>query len=320
MSKATLGLILLAALLHATPAGAQACDPGNPCPLNFNQCRIFDGCINGSCVYSDRNCDDGDVCTDDSCNANAPGGCVHVPHCGVNTICSDQNICFKRAIPLGGHIVFIAECVNEGPPNCDDNDVCTTDHCVEPAGCLHDPVPFDDHDVCTLDECDPVAGISHTPLPGCCNLDTECSGDKCTTGKQCVDHSCTGGAAVTCDDGDPCTIDSCNPADGCLTRSRDGFEGLACICDRTPPATCAGATVPRTITKRSTKACKLIATARTADTVHARKLLGRVAVQLKRAKAAVARFGRKAPAGCGQALAAQLGDDEARAQSAEQSL
>ena len=78
--------------------------------------------------------------------------------------------------------------------------------------------------------------------------------------------------------------------------------------------------MPRTITKRSTKACKLIATARTAETAKARKLLARVAVQLKRAKAAVARFGKKAPPGCAQALAAQLGDDAARALSAEQSL
>ena len=57
------------------------CDDGNPC--------TNDACdaATGTCTHSVVNCDDGQICTDDFCNT-ATGGCTHTP-----TNCDDANPC-----------------------------------------------------------------------------------------------------------------------------------------------------------------------------------------------------------------------------------
>ena len=44
--------------------------------------------------------------------------------------------------------------------------------------------------------------------------------DACTQGGQCQDGQCVGAQALTCDDADGCTEDSCNPAVGCVHTTR----------------------------------------------------------------------------------------------------
>jgi hypothetical protein len=44
----------------------------------------------------------------------------------------------------------------------------------------------------------------------------QCSdGDKCTTGDVCANGECTGGAPMSCVDGNPCTSDACYRKRGC---------------------------------------------------------------------------------------------------------
>jgi hypothetical protein len=157
-------------------------------------------------------------------------------------------------------------------------------------------------------------------LLGCCNLDDECAADQCVLGAQCLDHACSGGTPRDCNDGDACTIDRCNPADGCGSRAREGFDGVSCTCERALPPSCAGATIPSSITRRQEKVCALIAVARAADAVKARRLLGRVGKQFKKTEKVARRSGKKVGAACAEDQANLFADGRARAETVRQGL
>ncbi len=91
------------------------------------------------------------------------------------------------------------------------------------------PLVTDDGNVCTADTCDPVLGIAHTPLPGAPCDDA----NACTVGDSCDSAgTCQAGAPLVIDDGDPCTIDSCDPATGAVhtaaPEGADCSDGNAC--------------------------------------------------------------------------------------------
>lgn len=63
-------------------------------------------------------------------------------------------------------------------------------------------------------------------------------GDACTGDDQCTKGACEAGPAVVCDDGSPCTADSCDPGIGCTTSPDNGVpcddgndctQGDACL-------------------------------------------------------------------------------------------
>jgi hypothetical protein len=66
-----------------------------------------------------------------------------------------------------------------------------------------------------------ASGCSYVPLPGICN-----DGDACTENDGCSTGQCTGDT-VDCDDGNPCTLDDCDPAAGCTYDSATS-EQAAC--------------------------------------------------------------------------------------------
>ncbi len=125
-------------------------------------------------------CDDGsgDSCTVHECTST---GCVHSPRAD-GTACDDRNACTST-------------------------DQCSAGQCV--GGALLDP---SDGNPCTADACDPLTGISHTPLP----IGTSCSdGNPCNGEEVCgVAGGCIPGIAPGLDDGNPCTVDLCDPALG----------------------------------------------------------------------------------------------------------
>jgi len=49
------------------------------------------------------------------------------------------------------------------PEVCDDQTLCTIDHCDPWFGCYFIPVDGDDNNQCTIDLCDPESGIQHVP-------------------------------------------------------------------------------------------------------------------------------------------------------------
>jgi MYXO-CTERM domain-containing protein len=217
------------------PMGA-ACPDANPC----NGDEICDG--KGACVASTAPaCDDNNPCTADACTPAT--GCTHTP-VAAGTACSDGDTC-------NGDEVCDANgtCQAGVPLDCADADPCTVDTCDKVMGCQHaqaadgascsdgdacngaevcmagactagTPLDCDDGNACTFDACDPAKGCTNDAMPD----GTSCSdGDQCNGGEECLSGVCTAGTALSCDDGNDCTVDSCDATTGCAhTNAADG--------------------------------------------------------------------------------------------------
>ena len=192
-----------------------------------DSCTVGDWCLAGQCQPGKiMACNDGNGCTDDSCQAGV--GCVHVPN---DDQCSDNNAC------TAGDHCSAGQCVYEDAVECDDNNPCTSESCDPALGCKYVMLnaPCDDGDDCTIgdscqagqckpgalmtcqdnnpctdDACAPGVGCVYTANEGECSDNNEC-----TTGDHCLDGACAFDELVACDDDNPCTADSCDPTAGC---------------------------------------------------------------------------------------------------------
>jgi subtilisin family serine protease len=98
---------------------------------------------------------------------------------------------------------------------------------------LATPGPCDDGDPCTADTCDPQGGCTHTTVAD----GTSCADqDLCNGAETCQGGTCTPGAPLVCDDGDPCTIDGCDPSVGCVFRATCDDRN-PCTADTCDPST-----------------------------------------------------------------------------------
>jgi hypothetical protein len=226
------------------------CDDGNAC--TGDACEPLTGC-----TTSPVNCDDINACTLDGCDEVL--GCKHdLVVCDDGTVCNGLEACD----PVTG------ACVPGTPAECDDEDTCTFDKCSPTTGCQHTRFACDDDDLCTADSCDPIKGCAYTPVmcedgnvcngaescnpktggcdagppPDCDDLDA-CSVDSCDPAQGCI-HG-----PLACDDGDPCTTDSCDPSLGCshapvVCADADACNGIeVCnpvtgVCDAGSPSEC----------------------------------------------------------------------------------
>ena len=100
----------------------------------------------------------------------------------------------------------------------------------------------DDGKQCTLDDCDPKVGCINVNA----KVGTPCDdGSACTSSDACqLSGSCVG-SAVICDDGKPCTVDSCGPTSGCKHTAAPSTQacddGSACTTgDKCTGGTCVG--------------------------------------------------------------------------------
>jgi len=172
-------------------------------------------------------CDDGDQCTDDECNA---GECVHTAHTGS---CDDGDAC------TGPDLCIDGVCVAGEKVICDDGNQCTNDACSSVEGCVHvfstggceDGDPCTDGDLCVGGECLPGAAILCYP----CETDDEClpleDGDLCNGIVGCVAGLCevAPGSVVECVglNADDCLAPVCEPATGtCLDQPTN--QGQLC--------------------------------------------------------------------------------------------
>jgi len=175
---------------------ADDCDDGDPCTI--------DGCVDGACVNAPVDCADDDPCTIDSCDPTT-GECLHE-----DVVCEDGFVCVEGDC--------LATCAENA--ECDDEDLCTDDACVEGV-CVNAQKDCDDGDVCTVDACNEATG-------DCTNLPTVCD-----DGYACVEGDCVPTCTEDdeCDDGDPCTDDSCvegvcaNTANGECDDDGDDDDG-----------------------------------------------------------------------------------------------
>jgi hypothetical protein len=178
-------------------------------------------CSAGQCV-----CPLGEVVCPDANNPLA-GKCVNLAedpdNCGAcGTVCGGPTgpdaPCRVRACVNGGCTTVPNPAVIPGVTPCEDGDVCTLgDTCNNAGTCQPGPVK-----VCV--QCQTCANVEGVAT---CVPDPAQVGDSCDDENACTESDvCTGTAAaptgvcagtvITCDDNNPCTTDTCNPASGCV--------------------------------------------------------------------------------------------------------
>jgi hypothetical protein len=219
-----------------------SCDDADACTVD--SCDPVMGCLNRRI-----SCDDRDACTADSCDP--ASGCVNAA-----ISCDDRNQCTADSCDAS------TGCMNRDiSASCDDGNACTADSCNTVSGCVNAPITCDDGNECTAESCDALTGCTSSPvadgtscdsglgqcLQGVCEAsdcfrDADCNdGDACTMDtcnlatNECVNTD----ISASCDDGNACTEDRCAPATGCVNtditaRCDDGEE---CTTDSCAPAT-----------------------------------------------------------------------------------
>ncbi len=258
-----------------------------PCQVAADCAPFEDGdWCNGSLVCLDERCVV-DPTTLVECVDDTPADCT-VPQCAPatgqceaaaapdGTSCTDDDPCTIDDRCIRGL------CEPGQPPDCDDDNPCTDDLCSPSGACAHDPAaeprgcedgdPCTGPDVCADGACVPGPEVvCESALPcasGLCAPGVGCQlvpndgapcedGDFCTAGDACSGGLCAPGAPAFCDDGNPCTSETCEPATGCAVQPLDGApcdDGNPCtesdscldgqcrgsdVCECNSPADCA---------------------------------------------------------------------------------
>ena len=212
------------------------CDNGDPCD-GVETCNPVSGACGPGPLPT---CDDGDVCTDDSCTPFV--GCLHTPNtapcddgkrCTFNDTCSGGT-CGGTPVPCeNGNVcdgVAVCDsasgaCVAGPIPDCDDGNQCTDDTCDPLLGCQHqnNTSPCDDGDLCTLfEKCDGNGVCVGTPVS--CTDNDRCNGEEICNP---ATGACMPGTPPDCNDGNVCTADSCDPVAGCLHNKVLNYNGCS---------------------------------------------------------------------------------------------
>jgi hypothetical protein len=203
----------------------------NSLPCNDGDvCTTEDVCAGGACVGGAAlSCDDGDLCNGaESCDSNIGCEAGEPLDCDDGDLCNGVEFCFG---PEGCKSGLALECGDNDPCNgeescdgqlgcllgtplvCGDDNLCNgQEYCEEGSGCqAGEELDCNDLNPCTDDSCDGMDGCIHTLN------DKECDdGNACTVGDKCNAGECVYGGLQNCDDDNPCTNDSCDPATGCL--------------------------------------------------------------------------------------------------------
>ncbi|MBM4353567.1 MAG: hypothetical protein FJ109_07175 [Deltaproteobacteria bacterium] len=201
--------------------------PGEPCD-DLDACTTATACsLDGHCRGMPVFCDDGNLCTTDSCLPDK--GCVFVPN---ENVCDDGNGCTKNdrcsAAICGGE--------ETGDCACDNDDDCVPfedgNQCNGKVKCVFGTckAPQSSVKVCADAEDNPCQKSVCAPDTGTCvkivrENGRPCDdGNACTVADLCFGGTCVGSAPRSCDDSNPCTIDTCDPASGCL----NSFSAYPC--------------------------------------------------------------------------------------------
>ena len=196
---------------NAGCCGDKDCDDDEACTKDT--CGS-DGACKNEALADDSVCDDGAECTTEKCLG---GACAITPKAD-NTDCGDGNKCID------------AGCINGGcakaSKDCDDDDSCTTDLCSAADGaCQHAAKALgsacSDGETCTTsDKCDAGGQCVGTAQADGVNCN---DGFSCTAKDRCQTGVCVGTPDDTpCDDKNTCTIDLC---------SVKGAAGTGCLHD-----------------------------------------------------------------------------------------
>jgi Dictyostelium (slime mold) repeat len=197
------------------------CDDGDVCTVD--SCDSSVGCVY---VNISSGCDDGNACTADSCDNVT--GCVYT---GINSLCDDGNVCTTDSCDLSIGCVY----TNNLSP-CDDGDACTDISACDAGVCTPtSTIICDDTLLCTVDSCDPSSGCVYTSISSLCDDSDACTTDVCDENNGGCVYTASGSL---CDDGDACTVDSCDNVTGCVNVSIASScdDGINCTVDSCDPS------------------------------------------------------------------------------------
>ena len=157
------------------------CDDGDLC-TSKDSCQKSGACI-GEKWDKTGQCDDGNACTDENCNPKT--GCSSFELVGQTKECTNDGDKCVSAACTGG------KCVKSPPKDCSDQD-----------------------QACSTATCDPGSGQ--------CKFSDKKDGEECVDTAKCIQAKCISGvcadaaAKLECNDGNPCTNDTC------VKASKDG--------------------------------------------------------------------------------------------------
>lgn len=231
--------------------GADSCtglDPdGTLCRASTGDCDAEETCSAGACPadgFQPRGtvcrgasdvCDRAEACT--GLSATCPSdvlkraGEVCRPSsgdCDVAEACTGD----AAACPSDGFLPVGTSC-RAAAGDCDVAEVCPGDAAACPSDVL---LPVGTSCRAAVGDCDVAESCSGAdaacPADVIVEDDEPCDdGDSCTSGTLCASGVCGGGAVTDCSDGNLCTVDSCDPIEGCMNDDTlslggclDGFE------------------------------------------------------------------------------------------------
>ena len=198
--KVKQGTIVTCSTSGDGPCTATSCDPptgkctgkpavdGKGCDADGSVCTVGDACAAGACKPGKAlGCDDGNACTDDACSPK--DGCTHTAN---SSPCNADG----SACTVGDSCA--AKTCSAGPlKKCDDGQACTLDICTQATGaCVFDAAQKQGQ------ACDADGNLCTAP-------------DTCKCVDGCKAGACSVGPTISCDDKNPCTVDTCKPATGC---------------------------------------------------------------------------------------------------------
>ncbi len=198
---------------------------GTVCRVSAGECDVIEKCdgtntqcppdgfkTDGTACTADANPCTGDICRSGACShpAGNPGTVCRV----AASVCDVSETCDGKSTdcPPDGFQPDGTGCTEDGK-------LCTIDSCA--AGvCTHvsaDGASCNDGNKCTSPDACSAGQCSGAPVTGCtCASDSDCDdGNVCNGAEKCVAGACKAGTALDCDDGQSCTTDGCDPANGC---------------------------------------------------------------------------------------------------------
>ena len=190
---------------------------GTPVTCDDAELCTTDGCnpSTGGCVFSPNQlpCDDDNACT--SGDACATGKCGGTP-----VLCNDGNVCTLDSCAKQSGCLF-----SNGTGPCDDGSACSGPDACDSGVCSGPVIDCDDGNACTDDGCDSQTGCKTANNTAACNDGDECTGKDvckggacagpkldCTDDEPCTDDGCNTAKGCTTNklaDGLPCVGGGC---------------------------------------------------------------------------------------------------------------
>lgn len=201
--------------METAPVG-MGCDDGDPC-------TVADGCTGSGCLGQAKDCSVfGNDCSTSACDG-VTGECVTTVNvgslCNDSDECTTPDVCLSSGACQGLPDVEKDGCTCDTDADCDDQLACTIDSCLDPV-CLH------------------TASVGTCLITGVCYSGGEANPENPCQVCDPVASSQQWSSA-NCDDGNPCTDNTCHPVDGCVAVPND-----TATCDDGDPCTeddaCAG--------------------------------------------------------------------------------